>query len=260
MLLDQERKLYLQRLQQLEQLGLAMPFGFHMVASRPREIEVEQCANEQDCPVIDLPDNRTLFVVWVSLWAERPGVQLSDFRFEPPWRDHGFVRLPNFADSHVGVYYCLPGGLEYPREDVLNVNFLKAGWRLPSIRVEGVLCALSDTPIPEGYKHGALIPVTVRFFNRAGQQLAEATVTFWADRLTHHPQKVQHTAEGRSAKPRSAPNAAAKPHAAAQPPQSSLDGPGGPELLPSPDEVQLRGTPPAARIREGGHGTGLFGD
>jgi hypothetical protein len=169
------------------------------------------------------------------------------------------VRMPSFADSHVGVYYCLPGGLEYPREDVLNVNFLKAGWRLPSIRVEGVLCALSDTPIPKGYKHGALIPVTVRFFDRAGQQLAEAKVTFWADRLTHHRQKVQHTAQGRTAKPQSATNAAAK-SATAQVPRSGLYGPPGGDLLPTPDSEQKKGVPLADKVRKSGHGTGLYGD
>src|SRR6202008_1565307 len=127
-----DRKAWGERLRQLERLGLLLSFEQQLFGHQPSEIEVEQCANEQDCPVIDLPDNQTLFVVWVSLWAERPGVQLSDFRFEPPWRDHGFVGLPNSADSHVGVYYCLPGGLESPREDVLNVNFLNAGWRLPA--------------------------------------------------------------------------------------------------------------------------------
>lgn len=189
MLSSHRQKNRLERLRQLEQLGFSMPFEFSLVNNRPPEVEIEQCASEQDCPVMDLPDNRTLFVVWVSLWAERPGVRLWDFHFEPPWRDHGFVRLPIFADSHIGDYYHLPGGLEYPRVEVLNLNFLKAGWRLPSIRVEGVLCALSDTPIPQEYRHGAVIPVSVRFFDRAGQQLAETTVTLWADRLTHRPQR-----------------------------------------------------------------------
>jgi len=109
------------------------------------------------------------------------------------------MRLPSFADSHIGDYYRLPDGLDYPRADVLNLNFLKGGWRLPSTRVVGVLCALSDAPIPDEFKHGALIPVVVRFFDRAGQQLAKTTVTLWADRLTHHPRIMQRGGAGRQA-------------------------------------------------------------
>lgn len=100
---------------------------------------------------------QTLFVVWVSLWAERPGVRVYDFRFEPPWPDRDFRVLPTFADSHFADQYALPGGLEFAREDVLNLNLGKSGWRLPSTRAEGVLCALSGTPIPKKYKHGASI-------------------------------------------------------------------------------------------------------
>lgn len=224
MLSSQRLKTRLERLRQLEQLGFSMPFEFSLLNSRPPEVEVEQCASEIECPVMDLPDGQTLFVVWVSLWAERPGVRLYDFRFEPPWRDHDFVTLPSFAASHFGESYCLPGGLEYPRGEVLNLNFLKAGWSLPSTRVEGVLCALSDTPIPEKYKHGVVIPVAVRFFGRAGQQLAEPTVTLWVDRMIHEPQRTQRTAEGRTAKPPSAPHSASNSVTAPLPP-SSLYGP-----------------------------------
>ena len=182
MLPDQERNLYLQRLRQLERLGLAMPFEYHLLNSRPCEIEVEQCAIELDCPVIDLPDEQTLFVVWVSLWAQRPDVRLYDFRFEPPWPDRNFQMLPNFAESCVGEAYVLPNQLSYPRADILNFRFGKTGWRLPSTRVEGVLCALSGTPIPREYQHGASIPVEVKFFGKSGQQLASTSVVLWADR------------------------------------------------------------------------------
>ena len=229
-------------------IPLLLSFEHQPLGHQSSEVEVDQCASELDCNLIDLPDKQTLYVVWVSLWSARPGVRLFDFRFEPPWRDHGFVGLPKFADSHVGVYYCLPGGLEYPREDVLNVNFGKAGWRLSSTRVEGVLCALSNTPIPEEYPHGATIPVAVTFFDRAGRQLAEATVTLWADRLTHCRQKAQQTS-----------NAAAE-SGIGQPPRSSLYDPAGGDLLPTPDWEQKKGVPLARKVREGSHGTGLYRD
>jgi hypothetical protein len=181
---SQTRKFYAERLRQLNRLGFVMPLEFRaMDNSRNSEIVVQQAAPDIECPVIDLRDGRALYVVWLSLWTERPGVRLHDVRFEPPWNDHNFLRIPSFADSHVGDYYRLPNGLEYLRGDVLNFNFVKAGWRLPSVHVEGVLCALSATPIPERYKHGASIPVGVRFFGRSGQELAAAEVVLWADRL-----------------------------------------------------------------------------
>ena len=255
-----DRKAWGERLRQLERLGLLLSFEHQLLGHQPSEVEVGQCANELDCPVMDMPNEQTLFVVWVSLWAERPGVRLYDFRFEPPWRDHGFVRLPSFADSHIGEGYCLPDGLGYSREAVLNFNFLKAGWRLPNTRVEGVLCALSDTPIPVEYKHGALIPVRVRFFDRAGPQLAEATVTLWADRLTHRRQKAQHTAEERIVKPLGTPNAAPKSVTAQSRCSTLYDRPGGvPDSCAEAQYVE-KGSPPAAKVRESGHRSGLFGE
>ena len=122
----QRQNIYHERLCQLERLGFSMPFEFSLLDSQPTEVAVEQRASELDCPVVDLPHGQTLFIVWVSLWAERPGVRLFDFRFVPPWRDDSFLRLPTFANSHIGDYYHLPGGLEYPRAKVLNFNFLKS--------------------------------------------------------------------------------------------------------------------------------------
>src|SRR6266436_2922375 len=182
MLSSPGQKIRRERLCDLERLGFSMPFEYSLLNSRPSEVEVEQSASELECPIVDLRDGHTLYVVWLSLWATRPGVRLYDFRLEPPWRDQGFLRLPNFADSHIGDYYRLPDGLEYPRGDVLNLNFLRAGWRLPSTCVEGALCALSATPIPPEYRHGASIPVGVKFFGRSGQQLAAASLLLWADR------------------------------------------------------------------------------
>jgi hypothetical protein len=180
---SQTRKFYAERLRQLNRLGFVMPLEFRaMDNSRNSEIVVQQAGPDIESPVFDLRDGRALYVVWLSLWTERPGVRLYDVRFEPPWDDHNFLRMPTFADSHIGDYYRLPNGLEYLREDVLNFNFVKTGWRLPNVHVEGVVCALSATSIPEQYKHGASIPVGIRFFGRSGQELVSVEVMLWADR------------------------------------------------------------------------------
>lgn len=183
----------------------------------------------------------------------RPGIRLYDFRFEPPWRDHAFLRLPSFADSHIGAYYCLPHGLEYQREEVLNFNFLKTGWCLPSTRVVGVLCALSDTPIPDEYKHGAAIPVGVKFFGRSGQQLAASSVVLWADRW-HEPAVARP-----SVKPVVALDGV-DPGVAVRPRRSTLYGPSGGDVVPAADQRGKERSPaPAAMVRAGGSRTGLLG-
>ena len=91
--------------------------------------------------------------------------------------------------EHIGCIHITSGSPiwatrlnQFPREDILNLNIGRAGWRVPCTRVEGLLCACSATPIPKEYPHGARIPVTVRFFGKSGRQLAEAPVIVWADR------------------------------------------------------------------------------
>jgi hypothetical protein len=200
------------RLAQLNRLGLVMPPEHHELRPTVSAISVEQAANEYECPIMDLPDGRTLYVIWLSLVAAAPGTRLDSYRVEPPWPDPNFESLPSFKGSHIGEYYKLPGGLEYPRQDILNFNFVKPGWRLPGNRVEGVLCAISGTAIPDEFKHGASIPVTVRFFNRTGQQLAATTANLWADRPAHLPQR----AKALSGKVRDV-----KPKYASNPPASS---------------------------------------
>jgi Bifunctional DNA primase/polymerase, N-terminal len=134
-----------------------------------------------------------------------------------PNRPHWFYkRTPACGESCVtvpglfefrNVNQYVVGPLEFPREDILNFNFVKSGWRLPGNRVEGLLCAVSTTPIPDAFMHGATIPVTVRFFKKTGQQLEAVTAYLWADRLTYHPQRAKSLAATvRSAKPKAASN------------------------------------------------------
>jgi hypothetical protein len=179
---SRERKACGERLRQLERLGLLLSFEHQLLSSQPSDVFVEQCGLGIESPVLDLSDGRTLYLVWLSLVAERPGTCLFDYRFVPPWPDRGFQSLPSFADSHIGEAYVLPGKWDYPREDVLNLRFGKTGWWLPSTSVEGVLCALSGTPIPKEFKHGASIPVGIKFYGRSGQERGATSVVLWADR------------------------------------------------------------------------------
>jgi len=190
----QKTRFLADRLRELTRLGFQMPPEYRSVQTLVPTITVEQAESDIFCAIVDLSDGRALYLIWLSLVATVPGTRLDFYRIEPPWPDSNFEPLPSFEESHVGEYYKLPGGLEFHREEILNFNFSKPGWRLPGNRVEGLLCAVSTTPIPDEFMHGATIPVAVRFFDRTGQQLAVATVDLWADRLTHRQQPAKRLA------------------------------------------------------------------
>lgn len=221
MVVLQKKRFLPERLEQLIRLGFLMPPEYGGIKKPVPLLTVEQAAHDIECPIMDLPDGRTLYILWLSLVADVPGTRLDYYRVEPPWPDSNFESLPSFKESHVGEYYKLPGGLDFPREDILNFNFVKSGWRLPGNRVEGLLCAVSTTPIPDEFKHGAAIPVRVLFFNHTGQQLASTTAQLWADRPGHLPQRAKPLgAKVRRVEPKGASNPPAS-SAAALPPRSN---------------------------------------
>jgi hypothetical protein len=249
MITSQQRKLYANRLRHLEQLGFATPFEYDLLGSQPSEAIVEQCSAPFECPVFDLQDRGTLYLVWLSMVAERPGVCLYDFRFVPPWPDQEFQALP-LKDSCRGGAYVLPNKWEFPRGDVLNLHFGKTGWRLPCTRVEGLLCSMSATPIPLEYKNGAQIPVRVEFFGKSGRLLAETMATLWADRLIERERNTQRAAERARVKPSVSVDDGAQPSAAAR--RSSLFD--GDEMSDSGAANRIRANllTPKTPIRNGG--------
>ena len=178
-------------------------------------------------------------------WNERVDCHsrhLYDYRFEPPWPDRNFEMLPSFKESCKGEAYILPNEVALPRADILNFCFGKTGWRLPFTRIEGALCALSTTPIPEEFKHGALIPVEVKFFGKAGQQLAAASVVLWADRW-REPAVTRPTARPPIGVDMGEPCIATEPCVATQPRRSSLYDPSGWGADP-------QGPPPSVTVHE----------
>ena len=250
MLTTQQRKLYANRLRHLEQLGFAMPFEYDLLDSQPSEAIVEQCSSPFECPVFDLQDRGTLYLVWLSVVAERPGVCLYDFRFVPPWPDQEFQALP-LKDSCRGGAYVLPNKWEFPRADVLNLHFGKTGWRLPCTREEGLLCGMSATPIPSEYRHGAHIPVRVEFFGKSGRRLAETMATLWADRPIERERTAQRAAERAKVKPSVSVDDGAQPSAAAPRRSTLFDGN---EMSDSGVANRLRAnlSTPKTPIRNGG--------
>ncbi len=178
---NKQAKLYETRMRQLAQLGFGPASVHELTNSQPSEALVEQCAFPTECLALDLVDQGTLFMPWLSVAAGRPGARLYDFRFVPPWPNNEFQTLTT-TESCRGEAYVLPNGWEFPREDILNFRFGKTGWRLPLTPVEGWLCAYSATPIPPEYKYGAFIDLRIEFFGKFGCQLAQTISTLMVDR------------------------------------------------------------------------------
>src|SRR5215467_4745571 len=188
-----ERRLYADRLRQLERLGFVARYENQLHDRQPFEALVEQCAPPVECRIHDLGDEGTLYMVWLSMVAERPGVCLYDFRFVPPWPDRGFQRLSSSEDCPRNVY-ILPNQWQFPRADILNWRFGATGWRLPLTPVEGWLCAHSATSIPrDGY--GPDIDVRIEFFGKSGRCLAETVSTLWVDRRAELTKVTQEAAK-----------------------------------------------------------------
>src|SRR5215469_1666484 len=104
-----QSKHYENRLHQLAQLGYATPLDRESLHCQPSEALLEQIAAPIECPLRDLGDQGTLYTVWLSVVAERPGVCLYDFRFLPPWPDRGFQTLTS-TDNCPPNTYILPDG------------------------------------------------------------------------------------------------------------------------------------------------------
>ena len=199
-MLTNQKKISAVRLYQLAQLGYATPYDDE-VLTQPEAL-VEQCAPSIECPLRDLGDQGSLYMVWLSVSAERPGVCLYDFRFLPPWPDRGFQTLAS-NDNCPPNTYVLPNGWSFPRETVLNWRFGKTGWRLPLTPVEGWLFAHSLTPVPPECKYGAQVEVGIEFFGKSGRRLAETDSILRLDRSirlprTRHTDADQPTAESAS--------------------------------------------------------------
>jgi hypothetical protein len=229
-----KQRSHVKRLRQLARLGVELSEELGLEDNQTNEIVAEQAAGPDVCPISELADGRTQFVVWLSLAAEKPGVRLYDFRMEPPWPDNDFRQLPKFEDSYIDEHYVLPSGLDYPREDVLNLRFLQRAWQVPCARVEGVLCALSGTPIPKEYRHGANIDVEVKFFGRSGQQLGATTVVLCAD-LWHTRAATRRTTQKLDAVGHRLPDDSPTPNRSVfeEPDASGSSG-----ASPTPDEAQ----------------------
>ena len=178
----EEREVYASRLEQLRCLGVTLPLAYELTRIESASpIRIEQLETEVESCVSALPDGQTLLLAWISLRAERPGLRLHEFRLAPPWPDADIHPVPMSRDNELGDYHTLPGGLQFLTEDILNCNFRKSGWRVPYHEVKGVLCAISETPVPDHYQHGDEISAGLQLFSRSGRVLGATKVTLWVD-------------------------------------------------------------------------------
>ena len=125
----------------------------------------------------DLTAGRAAYVISVRLVGRTLGA-LLDCRLTTSWDDH--IVLTSFDDG--GDSMCRLGLVEYPRDQVLNLRMQNSLRFQRGQMIEGVILATGVNPIPEAYRHGQIVPITLTVLDENENQIRE-TADLFVDRL-----------------------------------------------------------------------------
>jgi hypothetical protein len=135
-------------------------------SSEPQMLVVEQAGGPLDSFVHASSAGGYGIAVWVRIVALKSGISVCDCYVAPKeWNDTDI----SLMDATEGVpYYTVPGGVEYPKKDVLNrwissTRSLKQGRTL-----EGVVIAQSFASLPAWCQSGISIDVELCFVDQFG--------------------------------------------------------------------------------------------
>jgi len=99
-------------------------------------------------------DRQTYCMIWASISVRCAQIAVRAYHLTPPWEDPTFHLLedPRETRSSAQTYQFPCGGIEYPRDQVLNhrTGMLRRGQC-----IEGVLMGVGMKPIPAEYTHGS---------------------------------------------------------------------------------------------------------
>jgi hypothetical protein len=156
------------------------------------DVEIEQVGGVHDTMVFDLRDGRAGYVIdtIITNQMSRP-VRCRDIELRPPWVDSEFEWLRDPREMGGDPYnYRFPGkaALELPRDQVLNHVLLGGGILKPGgCPRQGLLLGIGS-PIPENWRHGAWVDITLAIIAYDHNEYPE-TITLWVDRLAKLEQK-----------------------------------------------------------------------
>jgi hypothetical protein len=125
----------------------------------------------------DLTAARAGYIISVRLVGRALGAVL-DCRLTTSWDDH--IVLASFNDG--GDPMCRLGRVEYPRDQVLNLRIQNSLRFQRGQIIEGLILASGVNPIPEAYRHGQIVPITLAFLDQNENQIRE-TAGLFVDRL-----------------------------------------------------------------------------
>ncbi|MGC2183852.1 MAG: hypothetical protein WA637_11260 [Terriglobales bacterium] len=128
--------------------------------------------------VFDMMAGCAGYVISVRLVGQALGTVL-DCRLTTSWDDE--IVLASFNDE--GDSMCRLGLLQYPRDQVLNLRIQNSLRFQRGQMIEGVILATGVNPIPEAYRHGLIVPITLALLDQNENQVRE-TADLFVDRLS----------------------------------------------------------------------------
>jgi hypothetical protein len=127
--------------------------------------------------VFDLTAGRAGYVISVRLVGRASGTVL-DCRLTTSWDDD--IALASYSDE--GNSMCRLGLLQYSRGQVLNQRIENSMRFVHGQVIEGVILATGANPIPETYRHGLIVPISLAFSDQNENEIRENGELF-VDRL-----------------------------------------------------------------------------
>jgi hypothetical protein len=131
----------------------------------------------------DLTAARAGYVISVRLVGRALGTVL-DCRLTTSWDDD--IALSSHSDD--GNSMCRLGLLQYPRNQVLNHRIDNSMRFVRGRVIEGVILATGANPIPEGCRHGLIVPIRLAFLDQNENEIRENAELF-VDRLSKPKRK-----------------------------------------------------------------------
>ena len=134
-----------------------------------RGLVIEQIGDLSGNIIFELDNHQTGYVLNPSILCDLPGETfVMDCWIEAPWEEEFFELLSDPAENGSrSVAYSFSKTWEYPRSEVIN-HRLKGALRRGSVR-EGLLLGVGWARLPETYREGAQIPITLNILDQWGR-------------------------------------------------------------------------------------------
>jgi hypothetical protein len=140
--------------------GVAIEIDQNLPAESPL-LRIQHTGGAATAGLYARPGGGIGIAIWLRIVALKPDVMICDTEISVPWKDAGFY-LQEVSEKV--FFYEVAHGPEYPKASVLNHQL---GRRLQRRQIlEGVLIARSLRRLPDIYRTGMVVPITVHFWDQ----------------------------------------------------------------------------------------------